>query len=319
MRPIARFEFPPEQEAIYRKARRLEWITVAYISSAAVFLYLTMGSSQAMQTSFFEDVISLVPAIAFLVGTRVARMGPKRDFPYGRHRATSIAHLAAAIALFAMGAFLLFDATRMYLSGEKPTIGGFNLFGTMIWGGWPMLAALLYTGVPSVILGRMKAKLAPKIHDKVLFADSKMMKADWMAEGATAVGVIGTGFGLWWLDPLAAAFVSADILHDGVKTLKVAVADLMDREPERTDQSGLEELPRQIEDMLRGQPWVREAEVRLREEGHIFLGEAFVVPKAGTKDLVSRIEDAARQARELNWRMHELVIQPVSALPNPGV
>jgi cation diffusion facilitator family transporter len=317
MRPIGRFEFPPEQEEVFQKARRLEWITLAYISSAAVFLFITMGSSQAMKTSFYEDVISLVPAIAFLVGTRVARMGPKEDFPYGRHRATSIAHLAAAIALFAMGAFLLFEAAMKFLSGEKPTIGGFNLFGHMIWGGWPMLAALVYTGVPSVILGRMKAKLAPKIHDKVLFADSKMMKADWMAESATAVGVIGTGFGLWWLDPLAAAVVSADILHDGVSTLKVAVADLMDRKPARTDQSGPDPLPEQVEAMLRELPWVKQAEVRLREEGHIFLGEAFVVPRDDVDDLVARIEAAVRQAREIDWRLHDLVVQPVSSLPAP--
>jgi cation diffusion facilitator family transporter len=315
MRPIARFEFPPEEERTYQKARKLEWITLVYISSAAVFLFLTMGSSQAMRTSFFEDVISLVPAIAFLIGTKVARMGPKQAFPYGRHRATSIAHLTAAIALFAMGLFLLYEAVTMVLMGEKPTIGGFNLFGTMIWGGWPMLAALLYTGVPSVILGRMKAKLAPKLHDKVLFADSKMMKADWMAESATAVGVIGTGFGYWWLDPLAAALVSADILHDGISTLKVSVADLMDRKPEHTDQTGPEQLPDKVEAMLRELDWVERAEVRLREEGHIFIGEAFVMPKPDTDDLVAKIEDAVERAKAIDWRMHHLVLQPVRELP----
>jgi len=174
-------EFPPEIEACYRKARRLEWFTLAYISSAAVFLYVTMGSSQAMRTSFFEDVISLVPAIAFLIGTAVARRNADPNFPYGRHRATSIAHLTAALALCMMGGFLLFEAVMSYMTGERATIGGFDLFGNMVWGGWPMLAALVYTGVPSVILGRMKLKLAPKMHDKVLFADAQMMKADWMA------------------------------------------------------------------------------------------------------------------------------------------
>jgi cation diffusion facilitator family transporter len=316
MRPVARFEFPPEEAKLFRKARRLEWITVAYISSAAVFLYITMGSSQAMRTSFFEDVISIVPAIAFLVGTRVALMRPKEDFPYGRHRATSIAHLTAAIALVGMGTFLLFEAAMSYFSGEKPTIGGFNLFGTMIWGGWPMLAALLYTAVPSVILGRMKARLAPKLHDKVLYADSKMMKADWMAETATAVGVIGTGFGFPWLDPLAAALVSVDILHDGVSTLKVAVADLMDRKPAHTDQSGPEELPDNLQKLLERKEWVEKAEVRLREEGHVFMGEAFVIARAGTEDLTAKLEQAVEEAKTLDWRMHELVIQPVSKLPD---
>lgn len=308
-------EFPPEVEACYRKARRLEWFTLAYISSAACFLYLTMGSSQAMRTSFFEDVISLVPAMAFLVGTSIARRGAHPNFPYGRHRATSIAHLTAALALCMMGGFLLFEAIMSYTTGERATIGGFNLFGHMVWGGWPMLAALVYTGVPSVILGRMKLKLAPKMHDKVLFADAQMMKADWMAEGATAVGVIGTGLGLWWLDPLAAALVSADILKDGVGTLKTAVADLIDRRPEKADKSGLEEVPGELEAFLRRFDWVEDAKVRMRDEGHIFMGEAFVVTKADTPGLIEKLERAGEEVKTLNWRVQELVLVPVTGLP----
>lgn len=318
MRPIPTFEFPPEQEGIYRTARRLEWITIAYLLSSAVLIYLTMGSSQAMRTAFFDDLISIVPAAAFLVGTRVARMGPKDDFPYGRHRATSIAHLAAALALVSMGVFLLAEAAMKFLYGEKPTIGGFNLFGAMIWGGWPMLAAVLYTGVPSMILGRMKHKLAPRIHDKVLFADSSMMKADWMLAAATGAAVIGIGFGLWWMDALMAALVSTDIIHDGLSTTKVAVADLMNRKPEHTDQSGPEELPEQVEKMLLDLDWVERAEVRLREEGHVFIGEAFVMPRPDTDDLVGRIQEAVERAKGLNWRLNELVIQPVRDLPPPA-
>lgn len=318
MRPIDRFEFPPEQERIYRQARVLQWTALAYLISTAVLMFITMGSSQAMRTAFFEDTVSLIPAAAFLIGTRVARLGPKRDFPYGRHRATSIAHLAAALALAAMGAYLLFEAAYSYLSGHKVTIGGVALFGSMVWGGWPMLAALLYASLPAVWLGRRMLKLAPKLHDKVLFTSAKMMKADWMTATATGVGVVGAGFGLWWLDPLAAAIVSIDIIHDGVASMKVAVADLMDRKPAKTDQSGQEPLPDQVRSLLMDLDWVADAEVRMREEGHIFIGEAFVVPRRGTGDLVGKIAAAVEAARESNWRMHDLVIQPVARLDPAG-
>jgi divalent metal cation (Fe/Co/Zn/Cd) transporter len=315
MRLVADVEFPTEVERSYRRARRLAWVTVAYISSAALALYLTMGSSQAMRSSFFEDVVSIVPALAFLVGTAIARRTPNPDFPYGMHRATSIAYLTASLALCGMGLFLLIEAAVKVLSSEKTTIGGYDLFGTVVWAGWPMLAAIAYSAVPSALLGRAKLKLAPKIHDKVLFADAQMMKADWMAESATAVGVVGVGFGMWWLDPLAAALVSADILKDGVTNLKTAVLDLVGRRPEKTDQSGQEDLPDRLRDLLRGLDWVADAQVRLREEGHIFLGEAFVVPRPGTDRLPRRIADAARAASRLDWRMHELAIMPVERLP----
>ncbi len=315
MRPIDRLEFPPEVERTYCKARRLEWLTLAYIASAAVALYLTMGTSQAMRTSFYEDVISLVPAAAFLVGTAIARRAPSPTYPYGTHRATSIAHLVAALALCAMGLFLLSEAALKAFTGEKPTIGGVALFGTVVWAGWPMLAALLYSSVPSYLLGRAKLKLAPQLHDKVLHADAQMMKADWMAEAATAVGVVGTGFGYWWLDPLAAALVSVDILKDGGSNLKTAVADLIDRRPRRSDDTDWEHLPDEIRDLLLGMDWVQAVEVRMREAGHIFVGDALVVVRPGTQNLTDLIEQAAEEAKALDWRVHEVVIMPVKKLP----
>jgi len=45
-----------------RRAVRLEWLTVAYLISAVFFIYLTLGSSQAMKTAWFEDILSLIPA-----------------------------------------------------------------------------------------------------------------------------------------------------------------------------------------------------------------------------------------------------------------
>ncbi len=318
MRPISSREFPEEVEKAYRRACQLEWVTLAYVASSAVLLYLTMGTSQAMRASFYEEVISFVPALAFLICTRIARLAPRPSFPYGMHRTTSIGHFVAALALCVMGAWLLIGAVHSVLTGVRATIGGVVLFDTVVWGGWPMLAALLYAGLPSIYLGRKKAEIAPQLHDKILEADANMMKADWMTETATAVGVIGIGFGVWWLDPLAAAVVSLDILKDGAANLRTSVSDLVDRRPETTDRSRYEDLPDRIRKLLSGLDWVEDAEVRMREEGHLFLGEAFIVPKASTADLVERLSAAAEQARALDWRVGEIVIMPVARLaPEP--
>ena len=316
MTPLAAVEFPPEVEETHRRARRLEWITLAYVATAAASLYLTMGSSRAMKASFYDDAISFVPAASFLIGTAVARRKPSPTYPYGTHRATSIAHLVAAVSLCAMGLFLLVEAGLTVFGGEKPTIGGMSLFDAVIWAGWPMLAALAYSSIPTVILGRMKAKLAPKLHDKVLHADADMMKADWMAAAATAIGVIGVGFGVWWLDPLAAALVSVDILKDGGDNLATAVADLIDRRPKKVDQSDWERLPDEVRGLLMRMDWVEAAEVRMREAGHVLVGDALVVPRPGTEDLVAKLARAAEEAKALDWRVHEMAMLPVERLPD---
>jgi divalent metal cation (Fe/Co/Zn/Cd) transporter len=311
MKPVETLEFPERQQAAFTKARRLEWLSIAYLASAAVFLYLVMGTSQAMRTSWLEDIVSLVPPIAFLISARMAVRAASHSFPYGMHSAVSIGYLTASLALLGMGGFLLIEAGLKLAHGERTTIGGFELFGVTIWAGWPMLAALAYTGIPSFFLGRAKLKLAGVIHDKVLFADAEMNRADWMAESAAALGVVGAGFGFWWADPVAAGLVSLDILRDGAINLRAAVTDLMDETPKTTtDQSKLNPLPAELTGYLESFEWVEKAEVRMREEGHVFFGEAFVVPTT-TDNLVERIRDLSERAKAFDWRVHDLTIMPV--------
>ncbi len=53
----------------------------------------------------------------------------------------------------------------------------------------------------------------------------------------------------------------------------------------------------------------------MRDEGYIFMGEAFVVTKADTPGLIEKLERAGEEAKTLNWRVQELVLVPVTGLP----
>jgi len=306
-------ELPPDKKKIHAKAIRLEWLTIAYLISAVFFIYLTLGSSQAMKTAWFEDMLSLIPPIAFLVAARYRHRPVSEKFPYGFHRAVSIAYLCAALALFSMGGFLLFDAIMKLIAFEHPSIGVVQLFGHQIWLGWLMLLALLYSAIPAAIIGRMKLPLARSLHDKVLFGDATMNKADWLTAGAAMVGVLGIGVGLWWADAVAAAFISLDILHDGLKNLKAVVADLMDSRPTTVDDSAADPLPARIETELEKLRWVRAAAARLREEGHVFNGEVFVVPTSDDA-LTEKLTAAQRALNELDWRVGDVVVVPIPDL-----
>lgn len=69
-----------------------------------------------------------------------------------------------------------------------------------------MIAVMAVTSVPPVILGRLKMRLAKDLHNKVLYADADMNKADWMTGAGSIVGIAGIGIGLWWADAAAALF-----------------------------------------------------------------------------------------------------------------
>ena len=128
--------------------------------------------------------------------------------------------------------------------------------------------------------------------------------------------MVGIGLGLWWADAVAATIISLDITHDGYKNLKVAVADLMDKQPTVVDHSKPDPLPLWVANQLQAMDWVKDAEVRLREEGHVYFGEAFVVP-VDHQDLVDRIERANKHLLDLDWRLHELVITLVREIRRP--
>ena len=188
-------EMPAILEREHRRAVRLELVTIVYLISVVTVVYLTLGSSQAMKTVWAEDLLSLIPPAAFLFASRVRRRPPSDRFPYGHHRAISIAFLCASLALLLMGGFLLVDSLLKLLTVEHPSIGTVELFGRKIWLGWLMIPALVWGIVPPVILGRMKLTVARTLHDKVLFADADMNRADWMTGVAGLLGVIGIASG----------------------------------------------------------------------------------------------------------------------------
>ena len=256
-------------------------------------------------------MLSLIPSAVFLIAGRFRYRPPTERFPYGYHRAVTIAFLCAALALFTMGSFLLFEAVSALLKFEHPSIGTVVVFGRQLWLGWLMIPALLWSAIPAMILGRMKLPLAAALHDKVLHADATMNKADWLTAFAAIVGVLGIGFGLWWADAVAAGVISLDILHDGYTHLRAVVADLMGSRPTTVDEKQVEPLPARVRTHLKGLSWVREADVRMREEGHVFFGEAFVVPTSDG-DLTEKIRSAVKDVMALDWRLQDMVIMPVT-------
>lgn len=158
-------ELPPEQQEALRRAIRIEWATMGFLVVTATMVFLVLGNSQAMKAAWIEDLLSFLPPISFLVAAHAIRRPPSEKHPYGYHRSTGVAHLVAAVALTAMGGFLLVESGLGLLKAEHPTIGGIEVFGNTIWLGWLMMGVMVLTAAPPVFLGRIKMKLAENLHE----------------------------------------------------------------------------------------------------------------------------------------------------------
>lgn len=310
-------ELPSDKEGDLRKLVHLTWINLAFRLSIVVVLFLVMGSSQAMRAAWLEDILTLLPPIAFLISMRYRSRTPDADFPYGYQRVTIVAFLCSSVVLALLGAYLIVDSAIKLVKAEHTTIGAIELFGETVWLGWLMVAGLAYSVVPPAIIGRLQQKWAETVHEKTIHVDAKMSKADWMTGVAGMVGVLGVGMGLWWADAAAALVIGLDVSKDGFKNLKEATGDLLDRRPisiETGKASGIEE---QLEEELERLHWVKRAGVRLREEGHVLCGEAFVVPHSD-HGLSRHLQEASMLLDKQNWRVQEIVVMGVDALEDHG-
>jgi divalent metal cation (Fe/Co/Zn/Cd) transporter len=313
---FGRADLPHEQHHALKKAVRWEWFTIAYTSCTIALVAFVVGNSQAMRTAWIEDMLSLIPQLSFLIALVFVRRKPTRDYPYGMHRAMGVGHLVAGVALLAVGLNLAFEAVSGLINTEHPTIGTVNLFGHTIWLGWLMVAVMVPIVVGPVFLyGPAKAKLAPLLHNKLLYADADMAKADWHTNAASIVGVLGVGVGLWWLDGTAALFISLGIIWDGVRNTKSAVIDLMDQRARTCDDEYPDPLAHDITAHLREQKWIKDAAVRMRDQGQVFHVEAFVLPRR-KRVPVEWIDEISESIAGLDWKVQDVVVVVGETLPD---
>src|SRR4028119_1861543 len=205
--------YPAHVKAGIERAKKLEYWTIAWLATVVPLMFLVAGSSQAMKTVWIEDMLGFIPPIAFLVSARLEGKSETSWFPFGFNRANGVAFVISAVALTLMGLYLLFEAAMTLLAAEHATVSTMRFLGRDVWMGWPMIAVLLWSTIPSMILGRMKLPVARTINDKVLHTDAEMQKADWMTGIAAIAGVTGIGLGYWWADAAAAGLISFGILN----------------------------------------------------------------------------------------------------------
>ena len=84
---------------------------------------------------------------------------PSSRYPYGYHRARSIAFLLAGLSIVMVAVFIVADGAFKLIQRHHPPIRSTEIFGATVWSGWLMLAALAFAAIPRAVLGRMKLPL----------------------------------------------------------------------------------------------------------------------------------------------------------------
>ena len=289
---------------------RLAVLMIAYLVTDIVVLYLLMSGSASVFALIVEDGLELVPPIAFLVTARTRSRSPSARYPYGYHRSVTLGSFASAVALLVFGLMLVLFSARSLLQGTHPTIGSIELSGELVWRGWLVLLWLVPGTFLPFLIGRKMLRPARATNNKVLFETSRMLVADWQTSLAAAIGIIGIAFGVWWLDSAAAIFIALSIVLDGVRNTRRTGGALMDRMPTKIGSDEIIDLVGSIEEVAEATDWVRDVEVRLREEGAVYSGDVLV---AAPREVdTEQLDGLGTRIRELDWRLREVLVVPVN-------
>lgn len=303
-------EFPKNLKKIFNQALRYEWISLFYMISASIFSGIVISNSQTMKTIWIEDTLGIIPPLSFLITSKIITWRANRNFPYGFHKSTGIAYLSSSLALFILGFYLLIDGLHVLIKADHPTIPTITVLNHSVWLGNLMLIALLWSSIPSTILGYIKIPLAEQLNDKILYADSRMNKASWMSGFASIFGIIGIGFGFWWADAAIGILISINIIFDGFKNVKQSILDLIDEIPKLPGKNITDPLIKEVHDLIGKEKWIKSIKSRFRDDGHVFFGEIYLeIESENIK--IEAIHKLKEKIQNYHWRLHDITIMPI--------
>jgi divalent metal cation (Fe/Co/Zn/Cd) transporter len=194
---------PAQRHALRARALRLEYLTVAWNAVEGVVgvaAALAAGSVALLGfgiDSFVEGLSALILIWRLLAeeGARDAAAVEALD---------RRAHKLVALSLFALAAYVAYEAATSLWRGEhpRPSAVGMGLtvvsIGVMVW------------------LARAKRRAAAALHSRALAADAFQTTACWWLSIVTLGGVgLNALCGWWWADPVAALAMTLLIAAEG--------------------------------------------------------------------------------------------------------
>jgi cation diffusion facilitator family transporter len=173
------------------------WLSIiAYIFLSAIKLsigYFT--NSEALSADGLNNASDIIASIAVLVGLIISRKPPDKDHRYGHYRAETIAALIASFIMFAVGLQVLYQA---FMKFRVPSIESPDIIAA-----W----TAVFCAIVMYFVYLYNIRLARKINSNALMAAAQDNRSDAFVSIGAFIGIVGSQFGLPWLDPLTALLV----------------------------------------------------------------------------------------------------------------
>ncbi len=193
----------PQRAGLLRRALHLELLTVGWNLAEgliAVTAALAAGSVALLGFGIDSFVESASGGILLWRLLEEKKGMAACEIERLDHRARRL----VAVSLFALAAWVAFDAARALLEREEPRAS---------WVGIGLTTVSIFV---MIWLARAKRHTAAGLGSRALEADAFQTTACWWLSILTLLGIgLNATLGWWWADPVAALAMTPLILHEG--------------------------------------------------------------------------------------------------------
>ncbi len=191
-----------------------------------------VGHSQALIADGLHSFSDLLSDALVILAAKAGGKQPDKDHPYGHRRIETMAAIVIAIMLTGVGLGLAYDTVYDLWHGidtPHPSI------------------AVIITAIISIVanewLYRYTNAYGKKLKSNLLHSNAYHKRSDAMVSVIVLASVVGTYFGLSYLDAVAAFIIGALIIKMGLHMVIDSIRELMDTS---VDQKTLKQIIRQI-------------------------------------------------------------------------
>jgi cation diffusion facilitator family transporter len=186
----------PEEKKKY-SAEFGAWLSIiVYIALSAIKLAVGYYSnSKALMADGLNNSTDIIASLAVLVGLKISKKPADSDHKYGHSRAETVASMVASFIMAAVGLEVLISSAAKFVQGEfqSPNMAA----------AW---VALFSAGVMFLVY-RYNIRLSERTGSHALKAAAADNRSDALVSLGTVVGIVGSVWGLPWLDACTALVV----------------------------------------------------------------------------------------------------------------
>lgn len=204
---------------------RIAVVNVAINLGLTIFKLLAgiFGNSSALISEAIHSGADVLSAAIAMLGVKLAQNGPDEKHRYGHESFESIASIFLSIILLLAGVVIGYNAiieiaTSSY--GSAPNIIA-------------LIAAIISALIKAIMCHALNI-IAEKTGSPALKAEAWHLRTDIFSSIGCLLGIIGTRFGLYYLDPIAAVIVSLLILKVAFSIMHDGIGKITDQSCDRT-------------------------------------------------------------------------------------